>query len=52
MTVNVTRNPLICLHNLLDFMIDEEIEGIDVLLDQALDLEECRQEVPFVLAMG
>jgi len=28
---------------------DEEIERVDVLFDQPFDLEECREEGPFIL---
>lgn len=37
------------LDNLLELDIDEVIEGINMLLDQTLVLEESRQEVPLIL---
>jgi hypothetical protein len=33
-------------------MIDEEIEGVNMLFDQALDLQECGQQIPFILFEG
>jgi hypothetical protein len=33
-------------------MIDKEVKRVDVLFNQALDLEKCRQKVPFVLDMS
>jgi hypothetical protein len=47
--VNLAGNPLICFHNILDFMVNEEVEGVDMLFDQALDFQKRWQEVPFVL---
>jgi len=31
-------------------MVNKEVEGIDMLFDQALDLEKSWQKVPFVLS--
>jgi hypothetical protein len=31
-------------------MFNEKVERVDVLLDQALDLQESRQKIPFVLS--
>lgn len=39
--VNIASDILICLHDILDFMVDEKIEGIDVLFDQSFNLEKC-----------
>lgn len=36
-------------HNLLDFSLDEVVERVNVLLDEALDLEESGQQLPLLL---
>ena len=46
---DLTPNVTVGAHNLLDFVVDEEIERVDVLLDQALDLEKGRQQLKLVL---
>ena len=45
----VARNELIGLHNLLDLDVDEVIERVDVLLDEASQAQESWNELPFFL---
>lgn len=40
--VYIASNSAICFDDFLDFVLDKEIERVDVLLDQALDFQECR----------
>ena len=48
--VNIASDSVVRLDDLLNLDLDEMIEGIDVLFDQALDLQKCWQEVPFILS--
>ena len=43
---------LISLENALDLHIGEVVERVQMLLDETLDFEECRNKLPFVLVMG
>lgn len=47
--IDVTENLMIGVDNLLQLDEDEEVEGIDVLLDEPLHLEKGWQQVPFIL---
>lgn len=49
MRINVGRDTLVGLDNLLQINIDKVVEGIDMLLDKPLNFEERRQKLPFVL---
>lgn len=40
MWFDIAKDLLVGLHDLLDLDFDEEVEGIDMLLDQSLDLQE------------
>lgn len=48
-TVYIAGDPVVCSNDLFDLGLDEEIEGVDVLFDQALDLQKCREKIPFIL---
>lgn len=47
--VAVASDPAIRLHDILYLVVNKIVERVDVLLDQALDFQECREEIPFVL---
>lgn len=47
--VDVGRDLVVGLDDVLDVGVDKVVEGVDVLLDEALDLEEGGEEEPFVL---
>lgn len=42
MRIDIAQHPVVGLDDLLDLDLDEEIEGVDMLLDQAFDLEKGR----------
>ena len=46
--VDIAENSAICANNLFQFNFDEIIERVDMLLDQAFDLEESGQKIPLV----
>jgi hypothetical protein len=48
LAVNITQDVTIRCNDLLEFHVDEVIKGVDMLLYETLDLEECRKKVPFV----
>ena len=50
--VSITVNLLISLHYLLYLKVDEVVEGVNVLFHKTFDLEEGRQQLPFVLHCG
>jgi hypothetical protein len=39
--VYIAGNSAVCFDDFLDFVLDKEIERVDVLFDQALDFQEC-----------
>lgn len=47
--IHIAGHPAVRLDDLLQFHFNEIVEGVDVLLDQAFDFEEGREEVPLVL---
>lgn len=47
--VDIAKDFVIRLDDLFDLVVDEEVEGVNVLLHQAFDFEECGKQVPFVL---
>jgi hypothetical protein len=47
--VDIAGDPLVRLDNVLQFDVDEVVKRVNMLFDQALDFEECRQQVPLVL---
>lgn len=50
--VDVGGDLVVGLDDVLDVDVDEMVERVDVLLDEALDLEKGGEEEPFVLARG
>ena len=49
--VYIAKNGLVGLYNSLEVDIDEEIVRVDMLFDQAFDLQKCWKKIPFVLGM-
>lgn len=49
MRVYVRLDTLVGLDDLFQVHVDEVVEGVDMLLNQTLDLQECRQKLPFIL---
>jgi len=49
MWVYIRLDTLVGLNDLFQVHVDEVVEGVDVLLDQTLNLQECRQQLPFIL---
>lgn len=45
-------NPIVCLDDVPDSPGDEVVEGVDVLLDEPSDLEECGEERELVDGVG
>ena len=41
-TIYIAGNSAVCFDDFLDFVLDKEIERVDMLFDQALDFQECR----------
>lgn len=42
-------NVFIRIHDAFEVLVDEVIVRIEMLFDETLDFEKCRQKVPFVL---
>lgn len=47
--IHIAGHLAVDLDNVLDVHIDEVVEGVYVLLHQALHTQECRHKLPFVL---
>jgi hypothetical protein len=47
--INVRCDLVVGLQDVLDIDVDEVVEGVDVLLDEALHFEESGEQEPFVL---
>ena len=49
MGIHITKDLLVRFDDLFDFNLDEKVERVNVLLDQAFDLEKSWEQIPFVL---
>jgi hypothetical protein len=47
--VGITSNPFICLYDFLNLRLDEKVERVNMLFDQAFDFQEGGDQIPFVL---
>lgn len=52
MIIDIAAHHFIRLDDLLDFVVDEKVERVDMLLYQTLYFQKRWQEVPFVLQQG
>jgi len=50
--IDIAAHHFIRLDDLLDFVVDEKVERVDMLLYQTLHFQKRWQEVPFVLQQG
>jgi hypothetical protein len=49
MRIDIGFDTLVRSDDLFQVDVDKVVERVDMLLDQTLDLQECRQQLPFVL---